>query len=145
MRLGGLAKGQCCNWTNSTCIGAGFNLLPSGELHHFMMAQDGEELEGQPCQVGQGKRCDFFERHVLPVAESPGGIAARKAYVSKFPVDRFAGKERHCQCGEPIGKGRRMCGGCRAKRRRETYRRNRAGQERPAQQLTENALPQGVA
>ena len=144
MKPSALVKDQCCNWTNGICIGAGFNLLPSGELHHGMMAQDGEQLEGQPCRVGQGKRCDFFERHVLPVAESPGEIAARKAYVSKFPVDQFAGKERYCHCGETIGKGRRMCDECRAKRRRETYRRNRAEQKRPAQQLNENALPQGA-
>lgn len=127
----GLARDQCCNWVNGVCVGTGFKALPNGELRHFLLVEDDQRLEGQPCRVGRNKRCTFFERSVLPMAESPGEIAARTSYVSKFPVDRFSGHDRYCQCGEPIAKGRRMCDECRDKRRRETYRRNRRNERGP--------------
>ena len=132
MKPGRLAKDQCCNWIHGACLGAGFTVLPDGEIRHCLLTdEDGETLEGQPCRVARGERCEFFERVVLPVAESPGEIAARTAYMGEFPVDGFAGKARYCSCGEPIPRRRRMCDSCRSKRRRETYRRNRKNARGP--------------
>jgi len=136
MTPGALARECCGNWTNGICLGGGFRALPNGELRHFVLEQDGEQFGGRPCRVGRGQRCEFFERMVLPVAESPGEVAARTTYVSKFPVDRFAGTGRYCSCGEPIPRRRRVCDSCREARRRAS-RRNSYHRKRPTGQLTD--------
>ena len=100
------------------------------------------------CLVGRGKRCRYFERCVLPIADNPSPkddpglqgrrLKGRKAYWAQFlPVgprpDRPSEqrRERRCTCGALLGKGRRYCTNCAAKRRRDSYRKRRDRQRGP--------------
>ena len=149
----GLAKDQCCNWVNGVCCGGGFKFLDDGELHHFQLTSGQAPIEGGPCLVGLGQRCEFFEHNVLSSAGNPNEgpailasrMSARRTYAARFPAAGLAAEERRCRCGRPLARRRRFCDSCRARRRRDTYRRRRAGQRAPAPQLSQNAVSQGAA
>ena len=91
------------------------------------------------------RRCRYFEKCILPLADkdSPKDdhslqarrLLAREAYYQQFPearppdgpASRRPRDARRCpDCGAPVAKRRRVCSECRRKRRRATYRRNRA-------------------
>ena len=79
------------------------------------------------CLVRDGKRCRYFEAALLPLGEKDD-IAEAARYRAAADTYRTAhglagaGERRHCECGAPIQKRRRMCEACRALRRRETRR-----------------------
>jgi len=92
----------------------------------------------KPCLLKQGKRCSYFERCILPLADdsSPHAqpdlqskrLAARETYLGQHAL--VAGKDesnnRTCpECGSILGKYQRLCDKCRVKRRREADRRKK--------------------
>ncbi len=84
------------------------------------------------CLVSRDKRCKYFERIVLPLADSESDLqakrlAARKVYRTVFELpDAQAG--RSCgDCGSDIGKGRRFCSDCARVRKRASNRRSARG------------------
>ncbi|NLF31549.1 MAG: hypothetical protein GX591_11770 [Planctomycetes bacterium] len=80
------------------------------------------------CLLTQGKRCEHFERAVLPLSEHADREDARKAkraYEGCYGLDRgVVGREERCcpDCEAPLAKGRRYCDSCREKRRRAASR-----------------------
>jgi hypothetical protein len=75
------------------------------------------------CAVLRSQRCRFFEK-LLPLA----GERARAAYARLHPETRREDlpRVRTCpDCGTRLPPGRRVCNDCRAKRRKNAYRRSR--------------------
>jgi ribosomal protein L32 len=124
------------------------NMLPDGAC----LGMKVESLldSGQPktcssrnhCRVADGKRCDYFERVILPLANkpSPSGdpglqakcAAARGAYLGMNAMARSTVKAnvRPCPtCGNPRLPRHRLCESCGATQRREKGR-NRIRQHR---------------
>jgi hypothetical protein len=92
--------------------------------HHY-----GGCLLSEKCDVEEGKRCTYFERTVLPVAWQIGcGEDLRNQYENqtKSVVQIHGGDIRRCGCGEVLKSRQRFCKKCSIKRRRETYRKNKA-------------------
>ncbi len=111
-----------------------------------------EVRERAPCRLGRAERCPYFEASVLPIAlrklrlqQDPkhGGkpkddspvvdaylrehpdLRGRRAGVSDAPA-------RSCpDCGGPLPPGKRFCQTCRAIRRREADRRQKAKMRAP--------------
>jgi len=101
------------------------------------------------CLVRMGLPCRYFERCLLPLAErrpeyapagndyyrrTRGAISSRlrtirdedlrsavedHPFLGRLPRKRNA-PVRRCRCGAPLGKRKRYCAECRARRRRET-------------------------
>lgn len=114
------------------------------------------------------KRCRYFERAVLPVADNPSPpgdlglqqrrLEARTEYLKRLVEPKKAstkarpdkpakpdGKERLCPgCGRMLAKGRRFCDPCQKRRRSATFRRCRAKGRSSAQQLTKDSFAQDV-
>lgn len=94
--------------------------------HHY-----GGCLFGDTCKVQDGKRCGYFERVVLPTADT---IGLKEAIYSQYEQQvGIAGigvlkreQIRRCpDCGDEVGSRQRYCPNCSKKRRRESYRRAR--------------------
>ena len=118
------------------------NMLPDGACLGVTV---GSLLDcGQPktctprdcCLVVEGRRCDYFERVVLPLADHPSpsgdpGLQQKRAYARQEYLGRHGlahGGLRRCpDCGSPMPARHRYCESCSARHRRETYRRTRAG------------------
>ena len=88
------------------------------------------------CLVVQGKRCEYFERVILPLADKPSPAGdphlqqkrawARREYLAGNGL--ACGGGRRCpECGNPRPARHRFCETCASKHRRDTYRRARAG------------------
>jgi len=118
------------------------NLLPGGAclgVRIDSLIDNGQPKTCSPrdrCLVAEGKRCDYFERAILPLADKPSPVddpnlqakraAARQEYQSRHLL-RDRNQKRCRDCGNPRPHRRRYCDLCAARRRRETYRRSRAG------------------
>ena len=73
----------------------------------------------------RGKRCEYFERTVLPLANYfPEKYAkAVQTYSAGRAKNALAVKSvRFCGCGNPLAKRRRLCPVCAKRKRRETAR-----------------------
>jgi ribosomal protein L32 len=124
------------------------NMLPDGAC----LGMKVESLldSGQPktcsprnrCRVADGKRCDYFERVILPLANQPSPksapdlqarrASARDAYLGMNAMARSTVKAnvRPCPtCGNPRLPRHRLCESCGAAQRREKGR-NRIRQHR---------------
>jgi len=95
------------------------------------------------CRVLHGRRCDWFERAVLPLAitmrpERFPGVSG--AYVALCPGVQSRIRDfqpRPCPgCGQPLPRRKRVCDACRKKRRRESTRRAVAAHRVSRKQLT---------
>ena len=82
-----LARAECANLlTNGSCMG----------VHWDCLFDDGQRKLASPqpsCLVAAGKRCEYFERVILPLADQPS------------PSDD-PGLQAARECGLPLGRGR---------------------------------------
>jgi hypothetical protein len=119
-----LAETYCANWCRGgSCEGAGFD--STGRHIRWRKA-------GQPCLLGLGQRCPYFETAVLPMERrsvwptTTQGEAFRKTaglYHSAFPETEAAEPEiRKCpDCGKrSVEPRKRYCTQCRNRRRKVT-------------------------
>ena len=123
-----LAQAECANYDRGQCLGVLADSLGTG---HLVLAK-----ERGACSVEQ-KRCDYFEKCVLPMADSehpdsPDYKTARAAYRAKHGMKLVPEDIRLCQCGEVLGKRQRVCPRCAVLRRRESYRRADTKRRNPA-------------
>jgi hypothetical protein len=112
-----MAKAECPNNNNGECDGM--------VIHGDLRQTQGEERK--QCLLMDRKRCGNFEKCIAPLAEMVEDPAKSKAYIAAVADYRFThhikGMSRKCpDCGEPIGKRRRICPNCALKRRKKTYR-----------------------
>lgn len=109
-----MARQECANYVDTGCI----------------------FREPQVCLLAEpGTRCAYFERCVLPLAqripkyasaeEKYWKEASRKAGAPGLVRPQSAQPPRLCHCGDPLAARRRVCDKCRARNRRETYRRSK--------------------
>lgn len=91
-------------------------------------ADDGCHLLLAGCLVLRQRRCDYFERAVLPLIEifpdrypkvKAAYIALHQAAKAELGAFEDA---RRCGCGALLAKRQRVCPDCAEKRRRATYR-----------------------
>ena len=101
-----------------------------------------EPRDRKPCRLGQGERCSYFEACVLPIAvrklrmlrkPKKDDSAVVDAYIREHPelrgrqsADEDASGRTCPDCGEPLVKRQRVCLVCRAKRRRQSDRQQKA-------------------
>ena len=91
-------------------------------------------LLGDTCKVQDGQRCGYFERAVLPTAESIGlKDVVYSAYEAQVGIAGNGllkrGQIRLCpDCGDEVGPRQRYCSNCSKRRRRQSYRRAREKQ-----------------
>lgn len=122
-----LAKAECSNMLrDGSCLGVYPVCFSETELVP-MKAQE-------RCLVVDGKRCRFFEKAVLPVADWPSPkdhpklqqrrLKARDAYWWRHDFcKRKAAGNRVCpECGGSLAKRQRLCSECSQKRRRTAKR-----------------------
>ena len=84
------------------------------------------------CRVAEGKRCEYFERLVLPLADKPSPAddrllqqrraSAREEYLGRHIIRGHDGG-RCPECGNPRPRRHRFCETCSARSRREATRR----------------------
>ena len=138
-----LAAAECSNWYSGACRGTDTLTVFTVPLAR--------------CLIRFGLPCRYFERCVLPLAmrrpeyapagndyyrRTRGSIAVRikciededlrmavqdHPFMGRLPREGN-GAVRRCECGAPLARRKRLCADCRAKRRRESYR--RANRER---------------
>jgi hypothetical protein len=100
-------------------------------------------LCGDKCKVEQGKRCEYFEKAVLPTAADIGlKELVYKLYGKQVGIDKEVLKipqkedARLCpDCGAALKPRHRYCDKCTIKRRRESYRTKRRNIKTYAPQL----------
>lgn len=85
-------------------------------------------LFADSCRVMDGLRCGYFEKCVLGPADYkyrlPGYDYSKlfAQYANQTGTAPTKVKQRRCECGEPLQRGRRFCNVCNRKRRKESYR-----------------------
>ena len=102
------------------------------------------------CLISRGKRCGYFERVILPLADQPPPpddvklqarqVRARRSYLRLHNLAGADEPGRQCpDCGGALPKSRHYCEACRRRRRQGTYRaaRNRSSQKRDRKSLSE--------
>jgi len=114
-----MAKEQCANMRpNGGCLGVPVKCLVSdcppmaAPLSRCKLAE-------------KGKRCEYFERVVVPLANSsPEKYAeAVEIYSAGRANNALAVKDvRLCECGAPLAKRKRLCPACARRKRREAAR-----------------------
>lgn len=82
---------------------------------------DGKHLDTKPCLLLSGKRCDYFEKAVLPAAEERV-LEAYKKWLAGGEIDMRVASTRRCKCGARLRPKRRMCDKCSKAARRKSYR-----------------------
>ena len=119
-----LVKAECANYRDDGCI-----------------ARDAQENE---CLIAAGKRCSYFEKCLLPLADEPSPAGEPKLqgsrqkaadiYAKEHHLTQLVREERLCpDCGEPLPHRRRYCNRCRRQRAKAATR----GRQR---KLRENAV-----
>ena len=152
------AKCECANFKNDgSCLGVRAEDLidTNGPWWNRKDSRAKYLQPRQQCALAKaGERCLYFEQVVLPLADCPSPKdepslqakrqKARVLYLKRIGLDGpKKAKQRFCECGAPIGKGRRHCDKCAAKKRSETRRKSqkwRAKKMRPVEQLNENSV-----
>ena len=115
MKLATFVRNECANWDRTGCV------------------------DGSRCLVLAGRRCDYFERAVLPpegypypnrtfVQDPKAEKRVRDRYFAVVGRWRYHRKVRFCKCGNPLAKRRSLCSECKAKRQRERWRRQKRKQ-----------------
>jgi hypothetical protein len=88
-----------------------------------LLTKDSKMFPAEKCRVAEKKRCDYFEKCVLPLATRQGIFAVLKAYGKIADAPGLVKGVQFCDCGAAIGQNDKLCERCRAKNRRETMRR----------------------
>jgi len=133
------AKCECANYNNDgSCLGFRAEDLDD-KNGPWWNRKDSRVKYLQPrqqCALAKaGGRCLYFEQVVLPLADCPSpkddpGLQAKRQKARALYLKRIGldgpkkEKQRFCECGAPIGKGRRLCDKCVAKKRSETRRKS---------------------
>jgi len=124
-------------------------------LSHFIRNECANQCEH--CQVLMGMPCRYFERAVLGPPDYPyktPGYNWPRVFAAYGAINpAFAGRGvvvRRCECGEILRARERICSKCRARHRRETYRKARAVQKDRCATVngisaSPNPLKQGVS
>ena len=128
------------------------NHQPDGSCAGVMINRDLSMSRASPkprCLLVEGKRCDYFEQCVAPMAgwvTDPRRAASLQAAVTEYRemTNQKAPPARPCPgCGAAIPKGKRYCPACAAARRKATYRasqvRSRRGTVGMSTVVAENA------
>jgi len=127
MTPGQFARDECANMmSGGGCLGV--------DSHSLL--DNGQPKVCTPrarCLVAEDKRCDYFERVILPLADHPSPEGdphlqqkranAREDYRGQHGLAHNGG--RCPECGNPKPARHRYCESCSARHRRETYRRSR--------------------
>ena len=120
------AQDECANrQPDGGCLGVGVDsLVDRGQVKTC--------TPRARCLVAEGKRCDYFERVVLPLADKPSPAddrclqqrraSAREEYLGRHIIRGHDGG-RCPECGGPRPKRHRFCETCSARRCREATRR----------------------
>jgi len=98
-----MARAECAEWTAGGCRST------------------------TPCKLRVGRRCQYFEDFVLPMAVYTTDPDKSKAYLDAVAdyksQHNIAGAQRRCpECGEPLPARRRFCADCTSKHRRKSTR-----------------------
>ena len=120
MSLVSISKNYCVNNDNGKCIAS-----------------------NMPCRLSRGIPCPYFHDAVWPMFD-PAYKYSRDHHVYEHNYKEFqavykqgtAVPPRRCECGQPLRPRDRYCSECRHKRRRETYRKNKAKKQVRFPQLT---------
>lgn len=79
-------------------------------------------MDGNPCRVMEGKRCRYFEKAVLPIAQESGRDKVLDEYNSLADT-LFLSSSKICEmCSAPVQGRNRFCDKCKKKRTREYQR-----------------------
>lgn len=107
---------ECANWV-------------SGEY-----ATGCAERDFKPCLALAGKRCGYFEKGVLPLADHPQDKAkvgiyleAAREYALTTAGPTTVGSLRRCDCGAPLAPRHRTCEACQGRKAKSAYRQRRDG------------------
>lgn len=106
---------ECANHRcNGSCLG-----MPA-------LTQRGSKIfPADKCRVAEGKRCQYFEACVMPLAVEMGAPHLVDEYQNKTnsmilgSSARAHVEMRTCGCGTPLAARQRTCDRCQAKKRRE--------------------------
>jgi hypothetical protein len=120
------AQDECANrLADGGCLGVGVDsLVDRGQVKTC--------TPRARCRVAEGRRCDYFERVVLPLADRPSPnndpAAQARRLSAKASYQGFHGiggdESGTCSdCGGPRPKGHRFCESCGGRRRRAATRR----------------------
>jgi len=119
------ARDECANMlTDGTCLG-----VTVGSLLDY--GQPKTAAPRDSCRIVEDKRCDYFERVVLPLANHPSptgdpGLQQKRAHARQEYLGRHSlarGGMRCCpDCGNPMPARHRYCESCAARHRREATR-----------------------
>ena len=112
-----MANAECPNLNNGACDGMRFD--------DKLKPLPGKALDR--CLLADGKRCDYFEECVMPIAAMVSDSTKSKSYMGAADsyriLHRLSGVTRQCpECGRPLPARKRLCADCTAKHRKETYR-----------------------
>lgn len=109
------------------------NLEPDNSCRGIMIAPDLSMRVCRPllrCLVAEGKRCEYFEDSVAPMADwttDPRLAASRQAAVAEYRrvTKQCEDLTRQCpECGGPMRKGKQYCPECADARRKASHRRH---------------------
>ncbi len=78
------------------------------------------------CWVREGIPCDYFERHVLPIAERKKAYSEIVEEYREWCRSIEMHEPRFCKCGNEIDSNKRKCAACKEKVRRLRNKRYRA-------------------
>lgn len=113
---------ECANHRhNGSCLG-----MPA------LIMRGSKIFPADKCRVAEGKRCQYFEACVMPLAVKMGAPHLVDEYQNKTnsmilgSTARAHVKIRTCGCGTPLAARQRTCDRCQAKKRRESARRGMA-------------------
>ncbi len=129
------AKDDCANLLPSgACLGVSVDSLADIDQAKTCSPRD-------RCLVAEGKRCDYFERVILSLADRPSSAsdpqlqvkraAARQEYQSRHLL-RGQGMKRCPDCGNPRPARHRYCEMCATRHRREATKRRVRKHRQPA-------------
>ena len=88
----------------------------------------GQMFAAPKCRVAEGKRCDYFEKYVMPLAAKMGKPHIVDEYQNTTETMMLGSsarahvKARLCGCGTPLAARQRTCEHCQAKKRLESAR-----------------------
>jgi len=116
---------ECCNRHGNKCIGVDSRCFPT----HKITPQKPHEI----CLIKQKKRCSFFEKIILPLADKKNKNKdeyqkAKEIYINKFNIPNINNNYQSRKCPDCLGllsKYQRFCDRCRKKRRRDSYKKRK--------------------
>ena len=125
------ARDECANMLpDGACLGVSVDSL-------IDRGQGKTATPRDRCLVAEGKRCEYFERVILPLVDHPSPHGepqlqakrawARREYLARHTLRRARDERRCPECGNPRPARHHFCETCASKHRRETYRRSQAG------------------